>query len=82
MSLTGPPCESIPMPAAGIESWITYMIGISGSELTNSRVEHTVFFGSPITLPLGRRDWADVMPERIWRRTGVFGGRKDTPLTV
>jgi hypothetical protein len=22
------------------------------------------------------------MPERIWRRTGVFGGAKDTPLTV
>jgi hypothetical protein len=70
------------MPAAGIESWIVYTIGISKSELTSSLVEHTVFLGSPITLPLGRRDWADEMPERICRRTGVFGGRKDTPLTV
>jgi hypothetical protein len=56
ISLTGPPCESMPMPTAGIESWIVYVIGISKSELANSVVEHTVFFGSPITLPLGRRD--------------------------
>jgi hypothetical protein len=43
------------MPEAGIESWIVYPTGFSENEQKNALLKHTVFFGSPITLPLGRR---------------------------